>query len=34
MVVCRLASGCTELDGDKVVGDSVIAELGRHGLVL
>ena len=33
MVVCRLARGCEEMDGDKVVGDIVIAELGGRGLV-
>ena len=33
MVVCRLASGCKEMDGDAVIGDIVIVELGRRGLV-
>ena len=33
MVVCRLARGCKEMDEDEVVGDIVIAELGRCGLV-
>ena len=28
MIVCRLVSGCKEMDGDEVVGDIVIAELG------
>ena len=31
MVVCRLASGCKDMDGEKVVGDIVIEELGRCG---
>ena len=34
MVVCRLVSGCKEMDRDEVIGDIVIAELGRRGLVL
>ena len=33
MVVCRLASGCKEMDGVEVVGDIEISELGRRGRV-
>ena len=33
MVVCRLVSGCKDMDGDEVVGDIVIAELGRRDRV-
>ena len=33
VVVCCLARGCKEMDGDEVSGDIVIAELGRRGWV-
>ena len=33
MVVCRLASGCKEMNRDEVVGDIVIEELGCRGRV-
>ena len=33
MVMCRLSSGCKEMDGDEVLDDIVIAELGHYGQV-
>ena len=33
MVVFRLASGCKEMEGEKVAGDIVIEKLGRPGRV-